>query len=371
MAQTCGSYLSHFALSVDSVDDHIYNNIRTLLERYFKKTLNSSFFAVLIDGIRVETASGYQPGLKTLWSNRPVEDATSILDDESKYRGMRTYAYHKDRSLWVTADDKDMLSRKDAALRDHWSNTSDLPPYLGNGESDAKTSVLVPLRYGGRVFGVLILEFPEYVECTAGAKEELRVVTEALARVIWLHDTTQTRLSDTHQAFRLLEDLFNASSRPLTKPTIFMASAARADDTVVGLIRTVLEEFAELVDLVYWKSMSEHGSINAQMLRAISMSQYGICYLSEPDRDGSGEALRFRDNPNVLFEAGMLHALTHDPEALPTGWIPIREHADLSGPAPFDFAPERMLVIPRANGQVNEEALKVEIRKMVKSMVEK
>jgi CAP12/Pycsar effector protein, TIR domain len=371
MAQTCGNYLSHFALSVDSVDDYTYNNIRTLLARYFERTLHASFFAVLVDGIRVDTASGYQPGLKTLWSSRSVEDATAVLDDEGDYRGMRTYSYHKDRLLWITASDNNLLSREDALLIDSWSNTADLPPYIGNGQSEAKTSVLVPLRYGGRVFGVLILEFADHVECTTTAKEELRIVTEALARLIWLHDTTQTRLSDTHAAFHLLEELFTASCRPLTKPSLFMASATRADDTVVGVIRTVLEEFTDQVDLVYWKNMSEHGSINTQILQAISSSQYGVCYLSEPDDEESDQRTRFRDNANVLFEAGMLHALTRDPEALPTGWVPIREHSDLSGPAPFDFAVERMIIVPRANHGVNEEAFKGEFRRMVKSMVEK
>ena len=371
MAQTCGSYLSHFALSVDSVDDQTYSNVKTLLERYFVRTLNVSFFAVLSDGIRVDTASGYQPGLKTLWSNRAVEDATAVLGDDGSYRGMRTYAYHKDRSLWITAEDKDLLGRSDAVLRDSWSSTAELPDYLGNGESDAKTSVLVPLRYGGRVFGVLILEFSDYVECTAAAKEELRIVTEALARVIWLYDTTRTRLGDTHTAFHLLEELFHASCRPLTKPSLFMASAAHADDTVVGVIRAVLEEFAEHVELVYWKSMSEHGSINQQIMEAISSSQYGVCYLSERNDEDSGSRPQFRDNANVLFEAGMLHALSHDPEALPIGWVPIREHNDLSGPAPFDFAPERMVIVPRTNDEFNQEAFKGELRRMVKSLIEK
>jgi len=226
MPQTAGSYLSHFMLSVDTVDLQTYNNIKTLLDRYFVRTFGVSFYAILVDGIRVETS----PGLKTLWSNRPVVDAIAVLDAAGNYRGMRSYAYHKDKTLWITAEDRGLLGRPDATLKDAWSETADLPPYLENGESDAKTAMLIPLRYGGRVFGVLILELPEYCECSAPAKEEIRLVAEALARVIWLYETTQAQLADTHEAFHRLEELFNANSRPLTNPSLFMATAANADD---------------------------------------------------------------------------------------------------------------------------------------------
>lgn len=365
MAQTCGSYLSQFALSVDSVDVQTYNNIKNLLDRYFARTLNVSFYAILVDGIRVDAS----PGLRTLWSNRPVVDAIAVLDPNGEYCGMRSYAYHKDRTLWITAEDRGLLGRSEAVLKDAWSNASDLPKYLENGETDAKTAMLVPLRYGGRVFGVLVLELPEYFECSSPAKEEIRIIADALARVIWLHETTEAQLNDTHRAFHLLEELFNASSRPLTKPGLFMANPVNSDDAVVGYIRAVLGELADSIELLYWKAMSEQGNINTHILKAISSSQYGICYLSERDEDYTDEAPRFRDNPNVLFEAGMLQALTNDPAALPVGWIPIREHPDLCGPPPFDFAQERMIVVPRTGNHVNEEEFKANLRRMIRSLV--
>ena len=61
---------------------------------------------------------------------------------------------------------------------------------------------------------------------------------------------------------------------------------------------------------------------------------------------------RYDDNANVVFEAGMLHARTlvsSDTEGgEPAGWIPVREKA--SPDPPFDFAAERILVVPRTRG---------------------
>lgn len=101
--------------------------------------------------------------------------------------------------------------------------------------------------------------------------------------------------------------------------------------------------------------MSDSGNINAQIAREIVRSRFGICYLSQKSQDDSSH--KFIDNPNVVFEAGMLHALTRVTSATsgaePSGWIPMRE-AD-SPPAPFDFAAERTIEIPRSgNGELNE-----------------
>jgi hypothetical protein len=59
----------------------------------------------------------------------------------------------------------------------------------------------------------------------------------------------------------------------------------------------------------------------------------------------------------------MLHGKTADAagagdDGEPAGWIPMRESA--SPPAPFDFAAERTLVIPRYSGsdQLNEARLR-------------
>jgi hypothetical protein len=74
------------------------------------------------------------------------------------------------------------------------------------------------------------------------------------------------------------------------------------------------------------------------------------------------------DNPNVLFEAGMLHALTFLSIQGTSGWIPIREQN--SPQPPFDFAGERIELIPRAaDGSLNQEMFRTRLRARLKGLV--
>jgi hypothetical protein len=94
-------------------------------------------------------------------------------------------------------------------------------------------------------------------------------------------------------------------------------------------------------------------------------SRYGICYFSQPAPPGSGH--KYADNPNVIFEAGMLHALVNAPDAPPSGWIPVREGD--SPEAPFDFADQRIEQVPRDEGQVDEEKLRTQIQRRLAALV--
>jgi hypothetical protein len=78
---------------------------------------------------------------------------------------------------------------------------------------------------------------------------------------------------------------------------------------------------------------------------------------------------KFRDNPNVVFEAGMLQALTNSPNVEPTGWIPVREKS--SPDAPFDFAAERILTVDRLrDGKLNEDSFQERLKGRIDSLLE-
>lgn len=368
MTEKCAQHLSQFALSIDTVDDTTYQNVRRLVESYFLQTLKASFFAVGIDGVRVQTSAGFQPALQTLWSNRPLPDVVAIYTEAGQYTGVWTFAYDKDIRLWITAEDDGCLADKDATLVDAWSNVKSLPAYIAGGESDARTAAILPLAYGGRVFGVLVLEFEHSFECTTSAKDGLATISAALARVIWLHQTTKTRLEDTHTAFGSLEELFSSTKRAIiTKPCLFLASAKGADAEVTGKIIEVLNEFNDELDVIYWKDIAQNGNINEHILEAISSSQFGVCYLSEKMPNEPG---RFVDNPNVLFEAGMLHGLTKHGEGTPTAWIPVREEESRTTPTPFDFSQERRVLVPRnEQGQLNGETFTATLRRQIQALL--
>ena len=68
----------------------------------------------------------------------------------------------------------------------------------------------------------------------------------------------------------------------------------------------------------------------------------------------------------------MLHELRDDGSDLVSRWVPIREGPDITPPLPFDFAGDRVIVVPREGGAgaVNQLAFAETLRKTVKAVVE-
>ncbi len=99
--------------------------------------------------------------------------------------------------------------------------------------------------------------------------------------------------------------------------------------------------------------------------------------MSEPVPGGSpADSSRFEDNPNVLFEAGMfqmLHQLRDDPaDSEVARWIPVREAEELTTDIPFDFAADRIVIVPRESdsGQVDPQALAGALRDAVSELTQ-
>ncbi|MGH9199187.1 MAG: TIR domain-containing protein, partial [Acidimicrobiia bacterium] len=187
-----------------------------------------------------------------------------------------------------------------------------------------------------------------------------------------LYEMNRSQSTSTSSAIFELNEKLDAATFPrLTRPHFFVAHSNRADAAVKRLIFEVLDEFADRVEFTDWERMSASGNINTQIAGEIARSRFGICYLSEP-ADPQDEETRYADNPNVVFEAGMVHARTamSDPndKGEPTGWIPMREVA--SPPPPFDFAAERILQIPRMrDGSLNEGRLREMLGQRIDSLL--
>lgn len=182
-----------------------------------------------------------------------------------------------------------------------------------------KTSIILPLRDEGRVFGVLDLESTSFLEITE-----------------------------------------------LAKPKLFLASSSKADQEANAVLRSVLDTYSNRLEVVTWYEISKSGNINQHIIREILSSSYGVCYFSEAV-DGP-PATRYQDNPNVLFEAGMLHVLSYADQSSSEGSLPIRESK--SPKLPFDFAAERILTVPRLqNGSLNVPAFENELRNRLNNLL--
>lgn len=139
------------------------------------------------------------------------------------------------------------------------------------------------------------------------------------------------------------------------------------------MILDVLKDFDHIFEPIYWKKVQASGNINDQVRAGIASCDFGICYFSEPVKDDASGGQSYADNPNVLFEAGMmqmLHELRDRRDALTLRWIPIREeHKEAP---PFNFAGDRILIVPRIGetSELNEEGFKKQLHASVQELVD-
>lgn len=358
------SYLRRFALAVDVVEEATFNEVGHLAVRYVKEGLEIDFAEVVgehsVDG---------QAGLTTLWRSEPGDPWTHRLaDDDDEPNSQTALAVLTGQPLWVVPADGTSPLHECKTYVDLWSGCNDLPTYRRPTDKvSPKTSVVIPLQRYGRRVGAICLESGRFIECTDVAQEELETLAEALTLLYYGKESRERGGEATRRALSELTGVLNEVSFPPLRPQLFLASAAGADENVVACIEAVVGEFGARVKLVHWdRDFTQAVFINQQLIQAITKSRFGICYLSEPVADGAGGSQRFCDNHNVIFEAGMLHALNYGQES--GGWIPVREEA--SPLAPFDIRQLPMVLVPRdADGYLDAEGFKARLRERIAVLV--
>ena len=363
LVKTFAELLKQFALSVDIVDQATFNRVRDHVVEYMRNELEAAYF-----GLMTKSVVDGQPGLLTTWSSADQGSATTIRTGDG-YTRQVSIAFDQRRPLWVVAADGGALRDVDdpAGYLDLWSGVTGMPRYVSPVEEQMKTSIMLPLVRSGRPLGVVYLESTTHVEATPVAKHELTTLAEAIAILIELREANKSQGEGTERAVSQLGRFLGTAKFPrLTKPNLFLASADNADSQVLGILKGVLAEFDSKVSVFDWHEIADSGAITSQIADRIVRSRYGICYFSEPDPSGVEHG--YVDNPNVIFEAGMLHALINAPDSPPSGWIPVREED--SPPAPFDFADQRIEKVPRdPDGQVIAERLRAQMHRRIVALL--
>ncbi len=365
--QTFGWNLLQFARSVDHLNQDIVNGMKEVTTAYFlsKEGLGACYFAVHRTGAMFEG----EQALKTVWSSEANSEAQVVRRFREKGSAespsLRALAYNDDRCLWVTSvhgnadeggdptlDDADPQDITDL-WREHSSKNAgagELPRYISLHDKPCRTLVALPLKHHGEKLGVLVIEFDRRIPITSGAREEARLVQEALGRVLWLQDASKSQHEDTRKAFEQLRNIVTESRSTVDPPTVFFAFPGNSDPMVISAIKDKLQvDYRDQLKLISWDEMASPGQITDQVVNAVSHCKYGICYLSERAECETDEPVdqTFSDNANVLIEAGMLYALRHSRMSSTVAWIPVRESSEVSGTVPFDFVAERMIQVPR------------------------
>jgi hypothetical protein len=349
-SRTFAAHLKQFSRSVDIVDKATFDGVRDLIIRYVRRELGeNAYFELLRD-----RPVGAGVVLDTFWSSEDRKQLLSLDRQDDKFETAAAMSFAREKPLWVVAQNREPLDTcPPSGCEDQWSQVTDLPPHRSPTNRPMRTLITLPLRRK-RPLGLFYLESPRYLVGTEVARVEFSMLADALATLLELWEVHETHSTLTVEAVDDLRDMItNAQFPRLTRPQVFVAHSIRADRRVTDVLRAVLATYEPKIDITYWNDISEAGNVTVQIGDKIINSRFGICYLSEPAGNAGGGA-QYVDSPNVVFEAGMLHALRNAPNAPPSGWIPIRERE--SPPAPFDFAHERILEVARlSTGDVGQD----------------
>jgi hypothetical protein len=113
-------------------------------------------------------------------------------------------------------------------------------------------------------------------------KDELERLAEVLYRVHMLSLSHQTGSKNTAKAVHRLDIALKEGHWPeFERPQMFIATSGRADKSVTGEIKKVLDKFSDRIDFVHWEEISRSGNVTKQIVEEISRSKFGLCYFSE------------------------------------------------------------------------------------------
>ena len=326
--------------------------------------MNPTYWALLIASL-----VNNKDGLLARECSEGNKPSFSLKTEDGQYTGLAAYSFAERKPLWLVSPNKGLLGLE-KPIQDEWSKEKKLPPF-DRPSAEIKTVVLIPLRYKGHTIGVLDLQSTQYYELTKRIKKEMLLLAETLSELLTLSDTNKSQHDHTLEVINLHKSALKEENwPPLTKPKIFVASSDKADDAVMGTIRSVLNEFRDQLNVHYWKESSINGNIIWETLKQVKESQFGLCYFSEPVDDPNSK-YRYQDNINVAFEAGIFQSHTNPALTdLPVGWIPIREQEPLSPPAPFDFAQQRMIIVERlAEERPNLDKLRSDLKDRINNLL--
>jgi len=357
--RTFGDHLIQFAQTVGILPTNVYWELLARVERYFQDQLNANFFAVVLHKF-----SKGQPWLIGEWPHGVPWWNSPLKQDDGKYGCHAALAYALGQSLWIVAENGEPLNGT-TSYKDLLKAVPglDIPRYAQISDVPARTSILQPLKTTAEHFGVMNVESVVRLPPTDPWLRELTKIARAISILYVQKDNFKLREQSTFEAKRRLE----IGDFPILSPIrhMFLASAAKADDEVVGVLKEVLDGPRSGYDLLLQWTEPQPGSISQRICDNLSTCTFGACYLSEFAEPAS--RYRYRDNANVLFEAGMLLALRKNRSSSVQDLLLVREPDSPS--LPFDLSDERMLIVPRVQGgELNKEAFRNEVRKHTTAM---
>lgn len=378
MAQEILDRLESFVLATDYITEEIDNLIESMFARYIEGWGHVNYEVLIYEKLRygggelVPTWRSY----KTKGKSIPIPATRG-----DTYNGHAEYCFCEEKDAWVTAKGGGLLKDVNDTINflDAYGN-QDLPRYRAYENEHSRTSIVKTVRSSGEidseVIGLLTIETPDVLQRTPRAMkavEKMATIISIVERVRRATDfnTHNTRrvaneLLKNVQQEKMLENLF-------AKPMLFQAHGARASSDVLDIVNDAVEKIdfrlrnlkEPGLDHRVWKNEVDPENIIDTIFGNLLNATAGIAYFSEPSDQG---LTQFVDNPNVLYEAGIMACLTQQNDTRFRGWVSIREQR--SPQFPFDIASKRTVLIERdESGKIlNSATAGDKIRKMLETI---
>jgi hypothetical protein len=359
--QTFANQVLHFAESVDILPPHIYADLLREIETYLRTELNARFFS-----ITTQKNDDDPPFLEGEW---PTKDWWGKpVKENGQYTCQTAFAHDRRRAVWIVGKNHDRLDET-IGYEDLLQNVSSgvIPRYAQIENTISRTSIILPLIESGRHFGVMNVESEEYLPLINSWRTELEVLARSISILRQLKNTYTFQTENTENAKRRLLDGKGDFLRVTRERKLFFIFSSETDQEFIDLVEGILKSCATQEEFLVrkWTELA-HGRIMENIWREITTCLYALCYLSESE--GGVGSSRFVDNPNVLFEAGMIHALLQSKRGPIQGMVLLREK---NAPAiPFDLSGEYVVAVNRGNdGKVDEGRLRDDLSKTVEQMI--
>lgn len=347
-----GYQIKKFAVTVDIVTEETLFGALESIRRYLSSLLQVKAFGMLVE-------KPYDNGLSldAVWRPGGGSWGHPIKKKDGTYYGQAAFAYDKSKFMWIVSADADKKLDETDKYEDLWSGYFfDEPKFIHNHSFDVHCSIILPL-FGRsmnrkKTFGVLNLESNQRLTPSDDLKHELEDISKAVATLYELRTINAVQDQGTRSAVDELKEIavsLAANTAPRTlaamERRIFFAYPEKCDYEVKEIIKNAVNNrYKKEVILIDWEKDAKLGPI--EIWSYLQRCQGGICYLSEKvNKDENTENFQFQDNPNVIFEAGMMEALSNAQEHIFQNWIPIREKNSLD--APVNFRNQNGVIVER------------------------
>lgn len=391
MRRSFGEYLYEFSESVDNISKEVFENVMGALGTYLTK----SFYLASV-GFLIETKVNNRPGLSVEWRQEGAGWANSLFNTnidfadlgvsgipKDNYNGQVSFAFVQGKPLWIVPEEEDKYLNDTEAYRELWSNipSTSIPTFVHNHDKPVKTAIVIPLFRKAPVLkahplGILNLESEKYLEPTEDSKQELEKISEAISILYDLKTVQALQQRGTKDVLKKIID--ESQKQFVIEPRVFIASANSRESDAFDLIEKAVKEVFTDAGLRppiindWKKSDSPTSNIPKHIWNEMRSSHVGICYFSEPCQSTQEcSSAQFKDNPNVLFEAGLMDALEKLSNSIPdsrfNGWVLVREQD--SPEIMLDLTVFHRVDINRENDEIsNSDEVQQKIKDFVKKL---